>query len=163
MEIRKLIVDDMEKVIALYKKTAETIDNENWFRGVDDDEWLKLIHDGCLYGGFVEDGGLVAISALELDIPSYEFSPEFSLASKPVGEIGYFMVDRDFRGKGIMNILNLHLLEEAKKFGFKSLCASMHPSNIPAIKSFSKLGKLEFFGMYNALRENPRVVYGINI
>lgn len=163
MEIRKLNRDNLGDVIKLYTKMREVLPNKFWFKDVKSDEFEKLIADGCLFGAFDDNGKLVGVSALELDKPDYEISNEFSRPDLSLGEIGYFMVDEKFRGQGVLNQINIELSKIAKSFGFNALCASIHPSNLSAIKGFSKLGKLEYAGNFRIDRDYPCVVYGIRI
>ncbi len=163
MEIKKLNRDNLGDLIDLYIKMKETLANKFWFREVDDAEWEKLISDGCLFGAFDEQNILVGVSALELDKPTYTISKEFERLDLSLGEVGYFIVADEYRGKGILNEINLHLLKIAKSFGYNALCALIHPSNLPAIKGFSKLGKLEYAGNFKIDADYPGVVYGIRI
>ncbi len=163
MEIKKLNRDNLGDVINLYIKMRETLVNKFWFKEVELKEWENLIADGCIFGAFNEDGRLVGISAIELDVPSYKVSKEFERIDLKLGEVGYFIVDEDFRGRGILNEINTYLLNTAKSFGFNALCALIHPSNLPAIKGFSKLGKLEYAGNLRMDGDFPGVVYGVRI
>lgn len=163
MDVKKLNRDNLGDVLALYNKMVETLSNKFWFKNTKTEEWEKLIADGCLFGAFLENGRLVGVSALELDKPDYEISGEFSAPNLVLGEIGYFIVDEKYRGQGILNQINLHLVEIAKSVGFNALCASIHPSNFSAIRGFSKLGKLEYAGNFRIDREYPAVVYGVKV
>ena len=163
MEIRKLLSDDIGGVIDLYNNVRETIDNKYWFSEVQGTTYTDLVTSGCLYGAFNEQNELVAVSALLLDGINYDISEEFLRLDLRLGELGFFMVNDKYRGKGVLNEINMHLMKIAKEFGVNALCARIHPTNFPCIKAFGKLGKLEFVSFYQAKKNYPRVVYGIRI
>ena len=163
MEVKKLTRDNLGDVILLYNKMIETLPNKFWYKDMNAVAFEKLIADGCLFGAFLDSGKMVGLSALELDVPDYRVSDEFMSPELKLGEIGYFIVDEKFRGQGIINKINLELLKIAKSVGFNALCAGIHPSNISAIKAFSKLGKLEYVGSDRMDRSYPAVVLGVRI
>lgn len=163
MEIKKLTRDDLGDVVLLYGKMMESLPNKFWYKEMTTEDFQKLIADGCLFGAFLDSGKMIAVSALELDVPNYVVSDEFISPELKLGEVGYFIVDEKYRGQGIINKINLELLKIAKSVGFNALCAGIHPSNISAIKAFSKLGKLEYVGSDRMDRSYPSVVLGVRI
>lgn len=162
MEIKKLGMDDLGAVIALYKDMLENIDNQNFFKETGDNAWEDYLKNGVLWGYF-EDSKLIAISGLELDELPYEISEEFAHRSIKVGELMCFIVHSKFRGQGIINKINLKLIETAKSLGYEAVCAAIHPANMSCIKAFAKLGKPEFIAFDLKRPKYPYVVYGVKI
>lgn len=163
MEIRKLLSDDIGGVINLYNNVRETIDNKFWFSEISGTTYTDLVTSGCLYGAFNEKNELVGVSALLLDGINYDIGDEFTRLDLKLGELGFFMVRDDCRGMGVLNQINMQLMEIAKEFGVNALCSRIHPTNFAAIRAFNKLGKLEFVSFYRAKKDYPRVVYGVRI
>lgn len=162
VEIRKIVSDDIGDVINLYNNVLKGLDNKAWFREEQPIFFDEIVRSGSLYGAF--DGNkLVATCSLYLDGIDYESVGEVNLTDVKMGELGLALVDEDYRGRGIIGLLSRHLIDIAKSLGYNMVCATIHPTNMPSVRAFAKLGKVEFLSFYNLKRQYPRVVYAVRI
>ena len=142
MIIRKLTLDDKEKLDALIEVIEENLADPNFWLPINDtarehffdDDWTEF------YGMF--DGEVLAAAAA-LFYNEHEFGEsvkELNSGITGVAEIGRAMVHPEYRGSNLLYSINTKLVEVAREKGFRYLLATIYPENLPSQRSFIKLG-----------------------
>lgn len=162
MEIRLLNRNDFLRVSVLFKNIRETLSKPGHFKTLSPEMLEDYLVNGIFYGAF-KRGELVGVSGLELDKFPYETRDDFGIKQENIGEIMFMAVRQDNRGKGIITKINNELIKKAKALGAKAVGISVHPDNMPAIKAFCRLGKIEFVGFNDHSYDEPNVVYCVKI
>lgn len=105
------------------------------------DETFCNDSNDIVLGAFI-DGRLIATSSLLFNISDYRMSTETRLmiASSICAEIGECMTLPEFRGQGIMPLLNSQLIAIARNKGVEHLLATAHPENKASCNSLKKVG-----------------------
>ena len=142
MIMRKLQAHDKQQLNALLKDTENHLPQPEFWLPVQQKAYDHFFNDKWTYfaGAFCDDK---LIGAAALFFNEFEWGQSkklLNLTSNSIAEFGRAMVQHNFKGKGIMSALSIHLLEQARNLNIKYILATVHPNNIPSKKILQKMG-----------------------
>lgn len=143
MYIKKITIEDKEKLDLLIQKIDSTMENKFWWLPISSTSYDNYFNDEWTYflGIYDEKDNLVGASALFFN--ENEYGDTLKMIGKSydsIAEIGRSMVLKEYRGHNYLFELNNKLIEIAKSKGIKRIIITIHPKNIASQMSFKKFG-----------------------
>ena len=143
--IRQLTVNDAENFSNLILNMYSNLDNLEWFSPMPFDvENVKgMIENPRFYIiGYFDEDTLCGVGSLDYKcgklIGKVDFPP--SCNTEKLVELGFHMVDSNYRGKGIMKEMVGYLINKLENDGFEWAFGKVHKDNLASSKSLMKKG-----------------------
>lgn len=137
--VRKLALDDLDKIIELQRIVAETLANKETLQTLSEEEYRYIINGkGLLLGAFIEEE-LIALRALMVPPIDEEHLGLAVGLEKELDKIIYqeiSMVNPKYRGNRLQQQLGQLIMKALDKssLSFKYICCTVAPFNIPSLK-----------------------------
>ena len=137
--VRKLVLDDLDKIIELQRIVAETLANKETLQTLSEEEYRYIINGkGLLLGAFIEEE-LIALRALMVPPIDEEHLGLAVGLEKELDKIIYqeiSMVNPKYRGNRLQQQLGQLIMKALDKssLSFKYICCTVAPFNIPSLK-----------------------------
>lgn len=140
--IRKLTSKDSKELETLISIIESNLERKEFWLPINDiarshffyDDWTEF------YGVFDED---ILVGAAALFYNEHEFGESLKELGEdlyPLAEMGRAMINPEYRGNNLIQLINNKLIDVAKSKNIKYILATIHPENIPSKKSFMKIG-----------------------
>ena len=143
MEIIRLTKENHADFVHINEVIRQNLDNPLWFMPFSKENLVNTFRDNSSLTvcGAVVDNKLACVSVFDKDESEWsELCDAVGIKSKKVAELGGSMTLPEYRGQGLMQKVNLALIEIAKEQGLEYLVATAHPDNIASNKSLAKIG-----------------------
>jgi RimJ/RimL family protein N-acetyltransferase len=143
--IRQLTIDDTNKFANLILNMYSNLDNLEWFSPMpfDYDNVKAMIENPRFFIiGYFEGDILCGVGSLDYKcgklIGKIDLPPECN--TDKLVEIGFHMVNSEYRGNGIMKKMVKYLLDKMTDDGYEWSFGKVHKDNLASSKSLMKTG-----------------------
>lgn len=145
MEIIRLTKEHHSDFVHINEVIRQSLDNPLWFMPFSKENLVNTFEESSplTVCGAVVDNTIACVSVIDKDESEWsELCDAVGIKSKKVAELGGSMTLPEYRGQGLMQKVNLALIQIAKEQGLEYLVATAHPDNIASNKSLAKIGMI---------------------
>jgi len=134
---RELSKEDKDQYRCLLTEVTQTLQRKDFFippPGFADNLFVEGYARSI---GAFDNDKLIGIATLLLE-QNQKYKEKLDASDKKVCELGNYLVAEQYRGQGIIQVLQSKLLEIAKQLNFDIVMATVHPDNISSLKTLQK-------------------------
>lgn len=157
IEIRELKAEEISIYVDFQNRVKMSMQNPEWLGDISEKIYIDLLRSGSKIYLWIYQNKIIAsgmlIPATKKDLENF-FSSD--LNSKKVIDFGPQMVDPEYIGNGLQNVIIKYLESVALELGFKYGITTIHPDNIFSIRNFSK-NSFKEIGEVSLKRGNRKV------
>ncbi len=131
IEYRKIGKNQKKEVQQLAEKVIDGLERKEFFIPITNNEYDDMFNENksIIYGAY--DGEkLIGIARMSLEqVKNDSIKKELNLENNKVARFGKYLVLSEYRNQGIMQHLQIKLIEESKKLNFEYIIILAHPEN----------------------------------
>lgn len=142
LEYRKIKIEEKQKVKIFIDEVYDNLERKEFFMPFTEQEIEDFfdINKIITYGAYHGEK-LIGMAQLYIEQSCIEnIKNIINLESNEVGELGGYLVQDEYRNKGIMKKLETILINEAKKLKLEYIVITVHPENIASNKATQYTG-----------------------
>ncbi|MGL4799858.1 MAG: GNAT family N-acetyltransferase [Cellulosilyticaceae bacterium] len=166
LELITLDTSYLSQIMAFQDRILSALPDSTWFASTSEEEFKECIEStGCILGYVTPDHELAALgvyNAYGMNKHNYGYDLELdSNLLSSVGHVECTIVEENFRGNRLQDILCDAIEEIGLKKGTPLMCATVHPDNKYSLQTFIKRGyevkkeKLKYGGLRRYILLKP--------